>query len=160
MKKTLFIILIVGFLAACGSNELEVFSEEFNRVADTEDLAKIDPDYFGEIQEEDDGFSWRELYESDRYVIEADYEGNNITGYRIMIDSSEPFEEQEGHGYRASISMADALGLSSRDFSSNFSTALRTDEHSYSEGDFEVSFTHIGWDSSIDTSIFVRFEKK
>lgn len=165
MKKALFLLFVSIFiLTGCGSNELKQFVDDFNEVIENEDIDELNPDNFGELEEseeDDEEFKWRELYESDRYIIEAEYgDGKNLSGYFIHIDPSEPYKELEGKGYRASVSIAKALGLSSSSFSNSFKTALTEDTHSYSENGYEIRFLNIGWDSSIDTGISVTFEEK
>lgn len=161
MKKLLFLLFIGLFLLiGCGSNESEEFAKKFNEKATNEDIAKLNADDYGEIVEEEN-FIWRELFESDRYTIDEYFDSKkDVSGYGINIYPSEPFENQEGEGYRASIAIASTLGLNSKDFANNFKTALRKDEHSYSDSGYDINFIYIGWDSSVDTSIIIRFEKQ
>lgn len=162
MMKRLLLTLIgtLVLLVGCGGNdELENFTETYNNRADTEDVAELFPEEFGEIETLEDE-EWRELYDSDKYSIDARYDNDTIIGYLIMIDSSEPFEDKEGEGYRASTLIARTLGLSVSDYSSNFEQALRNDIHTYSENNYEIRFANIGWDSSISTPISVLFMKE
>lgn len=162
MMKRLLLTLIgtLVLLVGCGGNdELENFTETYNNRADTEDVAELLPEEFREIETLEDE-EWRELYDSDKYSIDARYDNDTIIGYLIMIDSSEPFEDKEGEGYRASTLIARTLGLSVSDYSSNFEQALRNDTHTYSENNYEIRFANIGWDSSISTPISVLFMKE
>lgn len=159
MKKVLFLLFVSFlFLAGCGSGELKSFASDFNEVVENEDIDEINPDDFGEIEEEDD-FGFQTLYESDRYSIEANYDNDkHLTGYMINIDANDPFEQLEGDGYRASVSTARALGLSPKDFANNFEKALMSDSHSYTEDDYEIRFLNIGYDMSLDMAMLVTFE--
>lgn len=161
MKKILFLLFISFlFLAGCGTGELKSFASDFNEVVENEDINEINPDDFGEIEEEDD-FGIQTLYESDRYSIEANYDDSKkLTGYMINIDANDPFEQLEGDGYKASVSTAKALDLSPRDFANNFEKALMSDHHSYKEDDYEIRFSNIGYDLSVDMGMLVTFEKQ
>jgi len=158
MKKILLTLIgTLVLLVGCGGNDdLENFTETYNNRADTEEVAELLPEEFGEMEELEDE-EWRELYESDKYTITAEYDNDTVIGYSIRIDSSEPFEDKEGEGYRASTLIARTLGLSVSDYASNFERALRNDIHTYSENSYEVRFVNIGWDSSIPTSISISF---
>lgn len=163
MKKILILSLVaVLILAGCGSsNELESFAESFNKRAVSEDVPELIPEEFSEMQE-DEGEYWRELYESEKYSIDAYYEdGKKLSMYALNISAEEPFDAKEGEGYRAGIMTARALGLSTSDYVKNFEKALQTDRHEYTENGYEIKFIYIGWDSStLRSPIYVHFEKK
>ena len=162
MKRVLGLVVILSLvLVSCsGGGELDQFVETFNQRAGSEGVAELIPDEFGKI-EKDDGEVWRELYESEKYSIAANYKTKtSLSGYSISIDSGEPFAEQQGEGYKASLLIARSIGLNVSDYAKNFGKALRTDIHTYSEDGYEVKFVYIGHDSTIPTSILVSFDKK
>lgn len=163
MKKALIgavcVLLVLSCLVGCSSSgELEEFAETYNKRASAEDVAELLPEEFGDIEKYEDE-EWRRMYESDKYEIVADYDGTKILGYSLTIDSGEPFVNKEGEGYRAGTVIARTLGLSVGEYVKNYEKALKSDSHSYKENGYKVSFTNIGWDSTIPTSIFIHFTK-
>ncbi len=159
-KKLLMVVTLLFVLAGCGSgNELEEFTETYNERAESEDVSELVIDEFGEIENYEDE-QIQELYESDKYEIVAEYDNDKLIGYSIFIDSSEPFENKEGQGYRASTVVARSLDLSVSGYVNNFEKALRTDIHTYTENGYEVRFVNIGGDSSIPTPLTISFRKE
>ncbi|WP_152655559.1 hypothetical protein [Oceanobacillus sp. CFH 90083] len=145
MKKILFLwFVMLLFLVGCSSGEIKSFASDFNEVVKNEGIDVLNPDNFGEI-EGGDRNRWQTLYKSEGYTIEANYEdGKKLSGYTVRIESSEPYEQLEGEGYKASVAAARAFGLTPGDFVNNFEIELERklldDIHSYSEGNYEVVF--------------------
>lgn len=161
MKKV-FILLFtcVLVLMGCGSSdkELNVFVNDFNKRASSEDVPELIPEDFGEIEEEEDEY-WKTLYESDKYEITVYYDKKKkIIGYHLSTNLEEIL--LEGKGYNASLALAKSLGISVKDFSKNLGKAMDTDVYTYEENGYEVNIVNLGWDSSVLTSVIIGFDKK
>lgn len=162
MKRTIiiFMALLLITLVGCNSNELGGFVETFNKRAESENVAELMPDEFGEI-EKDDGDMWQEIYESEKYQIEVNYKNKStISGYSVSIESKELLKGQKSEGYRASALTARALGLDVSGYANNFTKALNTDIHSYTDNGYEVRFINTGYGSSLSLPMYISFNKE
>ncbi|AAU85079.1 hypothetical protein BCBBV1cgp32 [Bacillus phage BCASJ1c] len=105
--------------------------------------------------------SWQNLYESSGYYVDAKYEdGENISGYYLVIDNSQPFEEYKGDGYRTGISIIKALGMDAGDFVRGFGTAMMDGSYSYTENGYRVSMFYPGEDSLTSAGMIINFDKQ
>lgn len=141
MKRVLILlILAVLLLTSCGSanSELNTFVEKFNQSARKYDATELKGNEFGKIETED-GESWRTLFESKEYSIEALYDKNNIVGYGIDVVSDETSISKTGRGYSAVLTLADTLGLDIKQLEKGIQTAFNETFHSYEDGGYKVS---------------------
>lgn len=158
MKRLLVFSLLV-FLIACGESDLETFVKTFNVVSDHYSIQELDFDEFGEI-EEDEEMSWQNLHESMEYIIDAKYkDGKNVSGYYLVMDTEEPYEEQEGSAYEAGVAIAESLGLEKEKFEEEFEIALINVVHSYEEKDYTISFSNLGLDSHVSVGMIIDYDK-
>ena len=161
MKRLfLFIGTLLIFISACGSDDLKAFVSDFNKNADRYNIQLLDKDDFGEIEDEE-YMSWRELYDSDDYSIDAKYEdGESLSGYYLVIDRGQPIEEFEGNGFKASLSIAKALGLDHKKFIRELGASFNEGSHSYVDKDYRVSFSYSGEESLTSVGTIINFDKQ
>ncbi|WP_342505908.1 hypothetical protein [Sporosarcina sp. FSL K6-2383] len=163
MKRLIFVLVMsMLFLVACGVDELEEFTKEFNQRALKDDVPELVMDEFGDIEiEEVENMGWQQLYESDSYYIDAKYkDGEKLSGYHLVIDKSEPFEEFEGEGYKAGLSIIKTLGLDAGDYVRGYGTALSEGRGLYIENGYKVSFTYPGSSGITSVGMIINFDKE
>lgn len=163
MKKSLlFLVILVmsSLLVACGNGDLDSFVKDFNKSAKAHNVHELDPDDFGEIEDEEN-MSWKNLYESDEYYIEAKYkDGKNLSGYYLVIENSQPYEDLEGDGFMSGVAIAEAIGSSEREFTNEFESALNEGTNSYDVDGYKVSFTYPGESGLTSVGMIINFDKE
>ena len=163
MRKIYLIAFVLFFaLVGCGSDPLKSFVKKFNEISQKNGIDILITDDFGPVeQEEDSNRAWQLLYETNEYIIEAKYEdGKNLSGYYLVIDNNDPYEEREGRGYNAAITIIESLGLVKTKFNNEFKKAMELSSHSYSDDDYIVSFTNPKSDGITSVGLIVNFDKK
>lgn len=157
MKKiTLLLIGLVLFLGACGSGELDSFVEDFNQSARKYDATELVESEFGEMETEDEE-SWRNLFESKEYSIDALYDKKNVIGYYINVKSDTTSIDMTGKGYNAVLTLADSLGLKVSDLEKGMQTAFDDTFHDYEDGNYKVRMSVI---NVVSASMSITIEKK
>lgn len=157
MKKYLLVIItILLTLTACGKNSLDSFVEDFNQSARKYDAIELVESEFGEIEEED-GETWRSLFKSKEYEIEAIYDGKEISGYYINVKSDTNSISKEGNGYGAILTIADTLKLNISDLEKGMQKAFNENTHSYEDGEYDIRINVINIASA---TMFITIDKK
>lgn len=160
MKRLVALLFGIILLAGCGTDELEKFTDKFNSNAETRNVDKLDIEEFEGIEIED-GRGWQVLYDSSEYTIDAKYEdGKNLSGYYLVIDSSEPFEDMKGNGYDVGKTIAETLELDVNMYEREYETGLTQTSHSYTDENYIVSFTNPGKDGLTSVGMIINFDKR
>lgn len=157
MKKIMPLFMgLLLFLGACGSSGLDSFVEEFNQSARKYDATELIESEFGEIETEDEE-SWRNLFESKEYSIDALYDKKDVVGYNIRVKSDNESIDKAGKGYNAVLTLADTLGLKINDLEKGMQTAFNEDFHDYEDGDYKVSIYVI---NVVSATMSITIEEK
>src|SRR5699024_1784220 len=115
---------------ACGNNELDAFTDEFNQNARKYDAIELVKDEFGEMEYAKDSYDkWKDedeelaealkesdessrvLFESNEYKISSNYDKDKPTGYSIRVESDTNSIDKTGKGYNAILTLADTLDV-------------------------------------------------
>ena len=157
-------LITIGLLSACGSNELSGFVESYNENAyEFVSVSLLDEDDFGEIREEKYG-NWQRLFErEDHYYIEAKYDGDNeLTGYHIHVTGEEPYERHEGEGYESALVIGETLGINRDKFIETYEKTLVEDPETveYKDGNYSISIDNFSVGQTIiNDGMTINFDK-
>ncbi|GIN13203.1 hypothetical protein J26TS2_30700 [Shouchella clausii] len=161
MKRVLSLLLLSVFvLSGCGSvsgsSELSAFVDDFNQSARKYDATELIDSEFGEIETED-GESWKNLFESNEYSIDALYDGSDVIGYYINVESDTTSIDKNGKGYNAVLTLADTLGLKTSDLEKGMQEAFNENFYDYEDGDYNVRISVI---NVVSASMSITIEEK
>lgn len=176
MKKLVLFLLFSILLVGCGANELNTFVEDYNQSARKYDTTELIENEFGDMEKASDLYEemkdedeevaeiyknsnegWRNLYISKEYEIKALYDGDELTGYSINVDSETNSIDKTGKGYNAALTLADSLGLNTSDLEKGMQEAFNDDFYDYEDGDYEVRISVINVSSA---SMSITIENK
>lgn len=138
MKKVITIILLSTLiLVACGSDGLKSFVDEYNQSARKYDTTELAENEFGEMESED-GESWKNLFQSKEYSIDALYDNKNVVGYSINVKSDEESIKKDSKGYNAILTLADVLSLDLKKLEDGMQKGFNENFYNYDDGEYEV----------------------
>ena len=164
MKKALIIMSTLLFLTACSSGkELESFVEAYNDAAyDYTSVDILKEKNFGEIEEEKYG-TIQTLYQLDgEQTLHAKYTDGKVTGYNLSVSGDSAYEDKEGTGFEASLTLIKALGLDKSLYESNFDKAIDTGEIiTYQDKGYEITISDFSVGESIKhEGLTINIDKK
>lgn len=138
MKKLIAAVLIVVFaLSACGNGELQSFTSDYNQSARKYDATELVESEFGKMETED-GESWKNLFDSKEYTIDALYDKNKVVGYSINVRSDDTSIKKDGKGYNAVLTLADALDLDAKKLEDGMQKGFNDSFYDYNDGDYNI----------------------
>lgn len=157
MKKFITIMLLSTLvLVACGSDGLKSFVDEYNQSARKYDTTELVESEFGKVESED-GESWRSLFQSKEYSIEAIYDKKKVVGYSINVKSDEESIKKDSKGYNAILTLADVLSLDVKKLEGGMQKGFDENFYNYEDGEYDVWITVINIASA---SMTVSVEQK
>lgn len=159
MKKYSLLILsgiLSLILVGCGNDSLDTFVEDFNQSARKYDSTELIKNEFGEIETED-GESWRNLFNSKEYSLDAYYEKNDAVGYYINVKSDQNSIDKKGKGYNAILTLADSLEVNISDLEKGMQKAFDENFYKYEDGDYNIRISVINITSA---TLAVTIEEK